>query len=102
MANSDGELIGGLLFLLATRHSLFALRSEFTAEIFGHRLDLFRRPQPAASDHAVDRGLPGAAILPRVAEHRVGMALKTLGRDHGAAGIVSCPRLLRRGARANE
>jgi hypothetical protein len=42
-------------------------------------------PQAAAPDHAVDRGLPGAAILPAVAEHGVGVALEALGLDQVAA-----------------
>src|SRR6185369_14441063 len=63
----------------------FRVEPEFGAEIVRHRLDLVGGPQAAAADHAVDRGLPGAEILPPVAEHGVGVALEALGLDHIAA-----------------
>src|SRR3954463_2173580 len=72
----------------------FGVRPEFGAEIIRDRLDLVGGPQAAAPDHAVDRGLPGAAILPAVAEHGVGVALEALGLDQVAA------RTRRRGLRA--
>src|SRR5262249_133735 len=72
-------------------------RPEIAAEVIGHQLDLFLRPQPAASDHPIDRGLPSAAILPLVAKHRIGMALEALAHHHLRPGCCapcwapSCP-----------
>src|SRR5262245_24046437 len=63
-------------------------RPEIAAEVIGHQLDLFLRPQPAASDHPIDRGLPSAAILPLVAKHRIGMALEALAHHHAASGML--------------
>src|SRR5262245_6628121 len=62
-------------------------RPEIAAEIIGHQLDLFLRPQSATSDHAIDRGLPSAAILPLVANHPIGVALKALAHHHAASGM---------------
>src|SRR6185437_3674336 len=69
------------------RRGGFRARPELGAEIVRHHLDLVRGPQSAASDHAVDRGLPGAAVLAAVAEHRIGMALEASGLDHVAPGM---------------
>src|SRR5262249_14064523 len=63
-------------------------RPEIAAEVIGHQPDLFLRPHPAASDHAIDRGFPSAAILPLVAKHRIGMALEALAHHHAAAGML--------------
>src|SRR5499433_2101106 len=63
-------------------------RPEIAAEVIGHQPDLFLRPQPAASDHAIDRGLPSAAILPLVAKHRIGVALEALAHYHAASGML--------------
>src|SRR5262249_16375096 len=63
-------------------------RPEIAAEVIGHQPDLFLRPQPAASDHAIDRGLPSAAILPLVAKHRIGMAPEALAHHHAASGML--------------
>src|SRR5262245_8721341 len=75
------------LSLSAIRCPLFVFRAEIVAEVVGHQLDLVRSPQPAAADHPIDGGLPGAAILPRVAEHRVGVALETLAHDDRASRV---------------
>src|SRR5262249_11589596 len=63
-------------------------RPEIAAEVIGHQLDLFLRPQPAASDHAIDRGLPSAAFLPWVAKHRIGVAMEALAHHYAASGML--------------
>src|SRR5213075_2288323 len=48
------------------------------AEVVGHLLDLVLCPERAAADHAVERALPRAAILPLVHPHRRRVALEAL------------------------
>src|SRR5262245_64590600 len=71
-----------------SRRGGLGARPEIRAEIVGHQIDLFRRPQPAAADHAIDRGLPAAAVLPPVAEHRIGVALEALAHHHVATRVL--------------
>jgi len=42
----------------------------------------------AASDHAIDRGLPSASILSLIAKHRIGVALEALAHHHAAPGML--------------
>src|SRR5215467_15485258 len=67
---------------------LLGTRPEVAAEIISHQIDLFWRPQPAASDHAIDRGLPSASILSLIAEHRIGVALEALAHHHATPGML--------------
>src|SRR6266571_5549826 len=81
------------------------IRSEVGAEVISHQLDLLRGPQAAAPDHAMDRGFPSTAILPLVAEHRIGVALKALAHYHAASGMLRSlllPGVLRRCGRGQQ
>src|SRR5262249_19860418 len=62
----------------------------FCTEVIRHQLDLLRHPQRAAANHAVDRCLPGTAVLALVAEHRVGVALETLAQPNDAPWLLRC------------
>src|SRR5205809_851481 len=61
------------------------LGSVIGCEVFGHGIDLVAGPQRTASDHAIERGFPGAAVLALVAEHRVGVALEALRSEQRLA-----------------
>src|SRR3954452_24301500 len=54
----------------------------YLSEVIGHLPDLVLRPQRAAADHAVERALPGAAVLALVHPHVRAVALEALRDQH--------------------
>src|SRR6266403_3085058 len=58
------------------------------AQVVGHLLDLVLRPERAAADHAVERALPGAAVLALVHPHVGAVALEALRYQHVLARPV--------------
>src|SRR3954468_24152860 len=54
----------------------------YLSEVIGHLPDLVLRPQRAAADHAVERALPGAAVLALVHPHVGAVALEALRDEH--------------------
>src|SRR2546430_12768822 len=77
---------------IATGNARRALSLGFspvhTAEVIGHLLDLVLRPQRAAADHAVERALPGAAVLALIHPHVGAVALEALVDQHVLARRV--------------
>src|SRR5882672_9218152 len=68
------------------------------AQVVGHLLDLVLRPERAAADHAVERALPGAAVLALIHPHVGAVALEALVDQHVLAGAIG--KTDRRGLRA--
>src|SRR5438034_4235509 len=71
---------------IATGNARRALSLGFSpvhvAQVIGHLLDLVLRPQRAAADHAVERALPGAALLALIHPHVGAVALEALVDQH--------------------
>src|SRR5947207_562620 len=60
----------------------------YLSEVIGHLPDLVLRPKRAATDHAIERALPGAAVLALVHPHVRAVALEALRHEHVLARRV--------------